>query len=275
MKKIRQILCIGISLLMLLMSVSALEITKDAANDENGAIVTIYSGYNSESEGTLLVYDVSGKDNPDINVNLVDSTTPIIAIDQKAADGSFTFKAPSAFTGKAVMIIGGEGETPLRALLNIENGKIAAITIPDEITADFDAENAERVLEGGKFISIAQGVLLKNAKIDATDGYVMYGPTKLTGKLIFNDKGQLDVSAGNFAKLENGTNTGFLHKYTLKGTETKYTINLVASGTYNGKDINSAAAVDFDFGGKSYKGNTLFKIIVQNVPNGISVDMAK
>lgn len=142
----------------------------------------------------------------------------------------------------------------------------------DTISGDYNGYGKTVVLNN-KVITAASGTAIVNTSFVAKNGgYLQIGDTKLSGLLVFNENGELDVPLNSTAKLENGTNNGFLRKAELDGTEADYTVSLRATGTYNGSDVDKTADVTFDFKGISVKGNTLFKLIVQNVPDGISVD---
>lgn len=236
----------------------------------NSKIVIEYSGYANE-EMAVLVYDVTGIEGATKDT-LWESLgkTPIIGIDQSVADGSFEIPVASDFTGSVVILLSGGTSDTVRMLMNITEG------IPDSITVDYDAKNEQRTLADGEQITIAQGATLRNAMIDASLGQVVWGNTTITGNMLFDASGSLDAALESTVKLQahngsGGINQGFIKKHTLSGSESNYTVTLRASGTADGKTYNSTKDVVFDFGSNAYTGTARFKIIVKNVPEGITI----
>ena len=245
---------------------------------DNNKITVTYTGYANE-EMTVLVYDVTDIEGA-TKETLFDSLsqTPVVGIDQSVATGSFDIPLASGFTGKVVIVLGGETANPVRMLLVIENSEITEIVIPDAITEDFDAQGTKRVLGVGESITIANGAKLMNAIIDARQGTFKIGDTTVTGVAKFNAKGQIDTVLGEIVKLvsaaaEDGTtNNGFIKKDKINKEMGSYTVTLTASGTdSNGTDFTDKThEVVFNFE-PIYSGEANFNVIVKNVPAGVTI----
>ena len=124
----KKIVGIIVAFTMLFTMASALEFGQGTGYDETtGRVVAVYTGY-SYNQATMLAYDVTNVEGATVDTAFVDTTTtPIVGIDQKTADGSFSFPIADDFSGKIVLMIGGTDETPIKMLLSINEGNVEKI----------------------------------------------------------------------------------------------------------------------------------------------------
>ncbi len=228
---------------------------------EAGIISVSYTGYTEEYEASAVVYDVTKVKDPTVNTEYIDeATTPIIAIMQESADGTFDLNIKNDYTGRVILVIGSMDGSSVRTLLKIEDGTIRSIVIPKEVLADFDADGSMTVLGPEDTVTVKNG-LLKNAVIDATEGAVEIGTTSVTGKIRFNLNGKITAEPGDTVMLqsvvsEGKRNIGFVKGFKLNG---EYDISLVVTAS-NGRTWSAKYAT------KDIIGNALISAAIQNVP---------
>lgn len=134
-----------------------------------------------------------------------------------------------------------------------------AETIPSKITGTVDANGETKVLSVGENVTISKDGVLKNATIDATNGFVDFGGLILTGKINFNQNGKISVNKGNTIKIVDGTTNTFLQKKTLTTDNDSYTMTI----TNYQSGLSDEITFNFD---PIYEGDVMFRAIITNVP---------
>lgn len=126
-----------------------------------------------------------------------------------------------------------------------------------------------------RFLPRPRGVKLTNTTIDTGNSYAVIGKSTYRGKFTFNADGKLDIAAGDTAVLSSAAsdgslNYGILQKCTIDGNSS-YTMKLYANGESGGKTYdNTYAEVKFDFA-DTYKGDTIFRLIVTGTPDTVTL----
>lgn len=127
----KKIVGLILALCMLCTVASAATVTGSAtASDLTDMTVTVtYAGLASDAQATLFAYKVADTATATAIPAYVDeTTTPIVGIDQEAADGTFTFKVASTFRGKIAVKVGGtDVETPVAFLVEFKDSSIAVL----------------------------------------------------------------------------------------------------------------------------------------------------
>ena len=267
MKKILSGLCVFV---MLFSQAGALSLDETTAvQSETAKNITIkYSNYTNE-QISAFVYDITNVEDADINTEFIDKeTTPIIGVEQKLATGSFIIPVDKNLSAKVIIMIAGELSSSSRFLLEIVDG------IPYSIETDYDAKNLKRILGSSENVEIGKGASLKNAVIDATEGAVIMNDAVLTGKIVFNANGEIDVNEGDTVKISGvyDVNTGttkqaFMQKAQISNGDSSYTFSI---DTYeNGEYIKTTQkSIEFE---PIYEGTALFGIGIYNIPDGIEL----
>lgn len=254
-------------------SVFALNISEKAHYVGGSDTISVeYSGYTQNAQATMLAYDVSNLSVPLPETPLEDITrTPIIGISQKSADGSFSFTVPTNFSGRIVLLIGGEGETPIRVLLEVDGGTVYNVAVPGMVEKDFNAGGSIYTLKDGDTVTLSGGAKIMNALIDASQGSVVTGSTVLCGKIGFNENGEIYASADSVLKMtapsakEGTINYGFLKKTAVSKGESEKTFVFDISG----RDSLSKT-ITFD---PIYEGEVQFGFVMQNVPEDVTITL--
>ena len=130
-------------------AVGALEFGENTGYKEGTkTVVALYTGYTEYAQATMLAYDVSGIEGATAMTEFVDNTTtPIMGIDQKTADGTFEFPVDENYSGKMVLMVGGTDEEPIRMLLDINGGQVETITfICGDVNGDGVADDKDASL---------------------------------------------------------------------------------------------------------------------------------
>ena len=231
-----------------------------------------YIGYTEDSQATMLAYDVSGIETPLPETPLKDiKQTPIIGISQKRANGTFSFTVPSGFSGRIVLVIGGEGETPIRVLLEVDGGTVYNVAVPGMVEKDFNADGSIYTLKDGDTVTLSGNAKIMNALIDASQGSVVTGTTTLSGKIGFNENGEIYASADSVLKMtapsvkEGKVNYGFLKKTAVSQGESEKTFVFDVSGRGEISKTITFAPV--------YEGDVQFGFICQNVPEDVTITL--
>lgn len=171
-----------------------------------------------------------------------------------------------------------DGEAKFRNNNNyIDN--VAVVENPSDEVSDIeiteDIDGGSFVLEDGQILTAPEGVKITNTTFDTGNSYAVIGKSTYRGKFTFNADGKLEITAGDTAVLSSAAsdgslNYGVLQKCTIDGNSS-YTMNVYANGEANGKTYNNACAkVKFDFS-DSYKGDTIFRLIVTGTPDTVTL----
>lgn len=231
-------------------------------------ITVNYSGHSGE-DMTVFVYDVTKISEASEETPWNVENTPVIGLDQAIGEGSFNIKVKNDFTGKVVIVLGGEYGSSTKVLLNIENG------IPEIIDVDsYDAGGDTAVVENEKSITIQKGKKLLNANVSTKGtGKVEYTNEKdakvtLTGEMSFGNEGEIDALSGKTVKITSNNadstyNIGYINKATVTSDKTQYIVTLTSIDE-NG--LTKSKTVPFDF--KDLEGEIRVRVGVENVPVG-------
>ena len=239
-------------------------ITNQDFNRVEDEIIITYLGHSGEYM-TVFVYDVTSIAEASENTPWNVENTPIIGLDQAIGEGSFNIKVKNDFTGKVVIILGGEYGSSTKVLLNIVNG------IPSIIDAQYDAGGDTAVVENEKSITIQKGNKLLNANVSTIGtGKVEYtndanAVITLTGDMSFGNDGEIDALSGKTVKLISNNadgqtyNVGYINRANVTADKTQYVVTLTS------KDGKSAIET-FDL--NSLEGEIRVRVGVENVPVG-------
>lgn len=261
MKKIVSVL---LAVLMLSMIVFGAEysITNQDFNRIADEITVNYSGYSGEYM-TVFVYDVTNVLEASENTPWNVDNTPIIGLDQAVGEGSFNIKVKPDFTGKVVIVLGGEYGSSTKVLLNVENG------IPEIIDVeDYDAGGDTAVVESGK-VTIRQGKKLINANVSTVgEGKVEYINEKsatvtLTGDMSFGNDGEIDALSGKMVTIISESadgqtyDIGYINKATVTANDKQYVVTLTSK-------TGTSVTESFDL--NSLEGEIRVRVGVKGVP---------
>ncbi len=238
--------------LLITTAVSAVEIKSCEVNNENNLISVEYD-YEASNVVSVLVYDVTGEENPTIETNYVDTVrTPIIQLSQEWGDGSFELKLKESYSGKAILIVGSSDDTHNRVFLEVEEGVVKYIT-----------------LSNGKSMDVESAQGLASSVVDTNGGTLKIGTTDVQGTIRFNANGEIAAKAGDSITMEsapdeNGKrNIGFIEGRYFESPES-VTLTIAhekanpQSITYENTSI--------------YSGMMLFGAIVKGVPETVSTE---
>ena len=255
-------------------------ITNQDFNRVADEITVNYSGHSGEFM-TVFVYDVTSIAEASENTPWDVDNTPIIGLDQAVGEGSFNVKVKNDFTGKVVIVLGGEYGSSTKVLLNIVNG------VPSIIDAQYDAGGDTAVVENEKSITIQKGNKLLNANVSTIGtGKVEYtndanAVITLTGDMSFGNDGEIDALSGKTVEIVSMSadgqsydktvklisnnadgqtyNVGYINRANVTADKTQYVVTLTS------KDGKSAIEI-FDL--NSLEGEIRVRVGVENVPVG-------
>lgn len=248
-----------------------LEVTGEVhknVQSEGTALSFIYQGFEKNAQETLLVYDATETEELKISSQIKD-------IIQKQVNGKFYYEIDPEFSGMLMLKIGGTAQNEsLDILLTIENGSVLSMDAPKSELTEQDAMNDIWTLKEEEILTLDNGIVLKNCIIDASCGGVIYGSTSITGKMEFNEEGQLDAKLGRVISLKAPTddgknNYGFLTKQNIE----KLTLNEETNKRSYVFEITDgektySKTIEFD---NIYSGNARLGLGIKNVPSGIDL----
>lgn len=266
MKKIVSVL-LAVLMLSTIVFGAEYSITNQDFNRIADEITVNYSGYSGEYM-TVFVYDVTNVLEASENTPWNVDNTPIIGLDQAVGEGSFNIKVKPDFTGKVVIVLGGEYGSSTKVLLNVENG------IPEIIDVeDYDAGGDTAVVESGK-VTIRQGKKLINANVSTVgEGKVEYINEKsatvtLTGDMSFGNDGEIDALSGKMVTIISESadgqtyDIGYINKATVTANDKQYVVTLTSK-------TGTSVTESFDL--NSLEGEIRVRVGVKGVPKGEEV----
>ena len=267
MKKIVSVL-LAVLMLSTIVFGAEYSITNQDFNRIADEITVNYSGYSGEYM-TVFVYDVTNVLEASENTPWNVDNTPIIGLDQAVGEGSFNIKVKPDFTGKVVIVLGGEYGSSTKVLLNVENG------IPEIIDVeDYDAGGDTAVVESGKVITIRQGKKLINANVSTVgEGKVKYINEKsatvtLSGDMSFGNDGEIDALSGKMVTIISESadgqtyDIGYINKATVTANDKQYVVTLTSK---------EGTSVTESFDLNSLEGEIRVRVGVKGVPKGEEV----